>query len=397
MDGSSVAIQDSWKQRRTAFGSVASGTGSLLNTWSLNSISHKLPITGKGDQGGPFFLTKNEHHISPSYVNEPNNGSRPFYQGLMWPTSILYVSEGYGMAAHPTDQQIDANGTTAIARVEPTNPTFSLSTAIGELRNDGLPSIVGLQTLRDRSNLARKAGGEYLNVEFGWKPLVSDLRNLAKAVKESHETIHNYRAGSDKKIRRRYEYDTNEFTRFYKSGSGGAGPMYFHGFGSVTDSRFTGTGFLHENYRQRRWFSGAFRYHVPVSDDMLGKMEGWYSNSRKLLGIELTPEVVWNLSPWTWAVDWFTNTGDVLHNISAMGRDGLVMQYGYSMAETIKQSTYQGSWSCYDGAHAASYTKYTKTASRRIATPYGFGFNMSTLTNRQTAILAALGLSRVGR
>lgn len=413
--GSSLSFETDCTYRKTAYKNPPlTGRYTLTSSWSLDSLSHKAPYgAGDSDNGGPFFLTKDEYVCSPAVVNEPNNGSRPFYQGSVIPKHILYVTEGAGFAAQPTDASIIADGTTAIARTEPTNPAISLSTAIGELRNDGLPTILGSSYMLDvtkylRRSKARsvsknvaKSGGEYLNVEFGWKPLISDVRKLAVAVRDSHEIIEQYRRNSDKKIRRRFEYPSVQSTRLTTSSQGGAGVMYFYpGSGEGVANSATGAGTLYETYLQRRWFSGAFRYHVPVSDDQLGKLAEWKSYSDKLLGQVLTPEVLWNLSPWTWAADWFTNTGDILHNISAMGHDGLVLQYGYSMAETIRTAFYSGAMngtSGWGGSYPCTKLHTVKSARRIPATPYGFGVDLNSLTAKQTAIVAALGLSRGGR
>jgi hypothetical protein len=56
-------------------------------------------------------------------------------------------------------------------RMAPSVGEFSLSTFLGELR-EGLPRLV--PDLLTRAKTAKAAGGDYLNVEFGWKPLLND-------------------------------------------------------------------------------------------------------------------------------------------------------------------------------------------------------------------------------
>jgi hypothetical protein len=115
----------------------------------------------------------------------------------------------------------------------------------------------------------------------------------------------------------------------------------------------------------------------------------------KLFGISLTPEVLWNLAPWSWAVDWFSNTGDVISNLSDWASDGLVLQYGYMMEHTVSSYTYSMSpTGIYRGVPAPPVSFVTETKIRRRASPFGFGINLSALSARQNAILVALGLSR---
>jgi hypothetical protein len=118
-------------------------------------------------------------------------------------------------------------------------------------------------------------------------------------------------------------------------------------------------------------------------------MAYWQSQANRLLGVKLSPDTVWNLNPWTWAADWFANTGDLMTNVSNMGQDGLVLQYGYMMASE-EVSTY--SVASKNGA-VTSRTRLVKRAKRIPASPYGFGVSLSTLTARQLAIITALGLS----
>jgi hypothetical protein len=81
-----------------------------------------------------------------------------------------------------------------------------------------------------------------------------------------------------------------------------------------------------------------------------------------------------------------------MHNVSALGRDGLVMQYGYVMSHRIRD-TYMTAPS-YVGNDLLSRHIKVVWKKRRAATPYGFGVDLSTLSKRQVAILVALGLSK---
>jgi hypothetical protein len=116
------------------------------------------------------------------------------------------------------------------------------------------------------------------------------------------------------------------------------------------------------------------------------------------LGTRITPELIWELTPWSWAVDWFTNAGDVIHNISQLGSDGLVMQYGYAMRHMRVHEYHRGHYSFSDsvGTHVGTVAREigSEWKQRVAAHPYGFGIDDTSLSARQTAILAALGLTR---
>jgi hypothetical protein len=149
-------------------------------------------------------------------------------------------------------------------------------------------------------------------------------------------------------------------------------------------------GTLTERALSQRWFSGAFKYYIPSGDGTLDKFARWRSDAQKLLGYRVTPETLWNLAPWSWAADWFGNTGAVMTNISNLGSDGLVLEYGYVMHKTLASFVVTNVLP--DGS-IVSRQRETKTLNRLPATPYGFGIDVKKLSARQTAVIVALGLS----
>jgi hypothetical protein len=100
--------------------------------------------------------------------------------------------------------------------------------------------------------------------------------------------------------------------------------------------------------------------------------------------------------PWSWALDWFGSTGDIISNWSNWMIDGQVLQYGYMMEHSISKYTYTWVGDTYYRASIAPPTVSTvvETKIRRQATPYGFGLSWNGFTPRQIAITTALGMSR---
>lgn len=369
-----VAFKGSYQ--RNNVGNWSTVGVSYVDTWD-RPISVEHPgWRNSPDGGGPFLLVSTTHLVSPGTINTyrlrgqiavPALASQPAY------TAPVQKAASYG----------NAKGATAISRVLPTNPAAQLSVAVGELTKDGLPSVIGSSAFKSQVHAAHKAGNEYLNYEFGWLPLVSDLKKFAHAVKHRDEIMHGYLKYSDKQIRRRYDFPDS-----------GAAP---------TSLRTTGylDGFLDHpvvcnmtnTNKVEEWFSGSFRYHIPTPDE---SRWGYYrAEASKILGLELTPEVVWNLAPWSWAADWFANTGDVIHNISRLGQDGLVMRYGYQMYRNVSTREYASSPGGALTQGFSSYYKKTESVKTRWkATPYGFGLTFAGLTLQQQAVIVALGLSR---
>ncbi len=342
------------------------------------------PLRSDKDVGGPMLLHRTwDQHTVTGEVDWFHT------RGTIGINSVIDYVFGLSPAVVGSASVINAFGTSAIAQVLPTNPNASLAQAIGELKKDGLPRAPG-ESLRDQVNAARRAGDEYLNVEFGWLPLVSDLQDFARSVRNARVLIDQYTRDSDKKIRRRFVAPPVVATSSVTKTAICAGQNNFAPGTSVDRREET-----------QMWFSGAFKYHVPVDAGFMSRLARYESLANHLFGLRVTPELVWQLAPWSWAVDWFTNIGDVIHNISSLGSDGLVMQYGYAMRHMRVDEVATGR-----AVRPASGTPDSVLVQRRIgsewkqrvrANPYGFGIDDVDLSARQLAILAALGLTKSQR
>jgi len=383
---SALAIEANYRRYNGSW--WASGASSLVSSSVCYDDVHPN-WRSQSNGGGNFDVSATLYDVqgaSGSYYSSwRNQGS--FTNTLF--TGLLYENFNDQPNLKPSELDLVSLGTTAIARTEPTNPSFSLARSIGELRADGLPKLPG-HTLRERSKYLKNSGEEYLNVEFGWLPLVSDLRSFAKSVKNSHSILENFRKGSDRKIRRRYAFPASTWSKTNRAGADGVGAAIPWPNLDANGAAYGGNGVHARTVSNETWFSGAFRYHIPVGDSLSDKFARWSAEADKLLGVRLTPETVYQLTPWTWALDWFTNAGDVIHNINALGHDGLVLQYGYIMSKDIIDDLVTAT--AVNGA-GARYHRVQKTLRRRVATPYGFGFDMGKLSASQDAILVALGLS----
>jgi hypothetical protein len=339
------------------------------------------PYGSKRDIGGQMFLKRT---LTDYPVVAKINAQ--LTRGTTVTLGLVNYTHGIGVVNGSDVLDINTFGTSAIAKVLPTNPSSSLSTALGELKKDGLPSLPGM-SFRDRTDFARSAGNEYLNVEFGWLPLLRDVQDFARAVKNARVLIDQFQRDSDRKIRRRFE--PAELLLDTKTLTGGL---------EVRGNNITGTGTMTRRDTIRYWFSGAFRYHIPVGDSTYARLLRYESYANRLFDTRITPELLWNLAPWSWAVDWFTNAGDVIRNISRLGPDGLVMQYGYAMRHAVTTEHTKGRFLKNDtfGSHSGPLELIVTTEykARVRAHPYGFGITDTSLSARQAAILAALGLTR---
>jgi hypothetical protein len=283
--------------------------------------------------------------------------------------------------AHPSDSSLTVSGTTGFSQTIPTNPTFDLATSLAELRFSGMPKLPMLESWRKGTFRAKQAGSEYLNYDFGWIPLVNDMRDFAHAVDESDSIINSYRKNANKRLQRAYEFPTLEQSQSRAVN-----------FIMKPDTAGTARGSVFESARQRKWFEAEYTYYLPVGNSQADKMARFGSYARKLLGVGFNPEAIWNLAPWSWASDWFFNVGDVIGNIGNFGADGLVSRHAYIMCHTSMEKEYVGL--AVTSKQYTSYSTLSETKRRLPATPYGFGVTFSSLNVNQIATIAALGMSK---
>lgn len=299
--------------------------------------------------------------------------------GLNWPTKEAAELTAFGL------------GGSAINATLPTKSHISLLVTLAELKREGLPRMFGSSLYRKPS--LSSAGKEYLNYEFGWSPIVRDVVALLGLVKDSAALLREYNNLANKRLRRRYHFPDKVVADTFTGGSE---------WPSNLDTDFV-TGALGGTvapriarvYTQRTWFSGAYKFTLPYGDDLLSKITRWESEANHLLGTRITPEVLYNLTAWSWLLDWFANIGDVMSNISHIGRDGLVLHYGYLMQSTrVQADVVLPNLKPFGYAHDVSERVVLERKMRVQASPYGFGLTTSDFTPKQWAILAALGLSR---
>lgn len=355
---------------------------------------------GMSDLGGEFFTQKKwvEFGKSSDYKTPGTSGSPlAINRGNMPITATDPRSADFHPKPYSPDNELDALGATAISIVAPNNPVASLTQALYELRAEGLPHLPAITTnWRDKTNIARNAGSEYLNVQFGWGPLASDVSDFAGVVTDVHGTIKSYRDGIGKPIRRSYVFPTVR-----EQSSVVINPFASPNVWGTTSSIYTGgatTGWLikkTEVIRERK-FSGCFTYYFP-SEILGSKKLADYAVLAHQLGLEPSPETVWNVAPWSWAVDWFSNTGDVISNWTRFHQDGLLMRYGYMMEHSIATCTYTLVGATARGGvnlPVSDVKTVIETKIRRKANPYGFGVSWDGLSTFQASIAAAIGISR---
>lgn len=314
-------------------------------------------------------------------------------------------------------------GREAIANTIPLQPEAGVAAAILELR-EGMPK---LQILKMRKALRVQpgesfdeawkrlskagtagAGSEYLAQQFGFQPLAKDIAKLAVALLELQRRIEQLDRRSGLTDRTRYKFDpwvehnsttlwTGEPPMVYLARDGGID----HTSKIWEQGSTTGKVFLEKHTIHKVWFSGAYTYWLPQGNTISEKFRRYATLAETLLGATITPDVVWQVTPWSWLLDWYADLGTFFTNLSLTQADRVLLRYGYLMAETRHE------WSkvVLTGAFRPSATGPTALTSTNIvhvkrrmrAEPYGFGVDMNSMSAYRWSILSALGMTQGDR
>lgn len=391
--------------------------GRSFGSQVTGSISHRRDSDGKYRQGGPFYSSKSGSdygltihngevqftHTHP-FTKQKTAWAKHEYENVPIRFPKAALSSFLSMSPPspiPVEELSDLEelGATAIARSSPVNPVAEAGTAVGELYKDGLPSLYGAPTWKERTSLLRGAGSEYLNHVFGWVPLVAGVKEFASTASKTARVLKQYERDSGLQVRREYTFDTEKHEDEVEIGEGYAeGPGWTYGSPGEIEPQPSAPGkiLVTSGSQVRTWFVGAFTYAMPSQGDTWKRLLGWGSDADILYGASLSPDLLWNLAPWSWAVDWFSNTGDVINNISAYLTAGQVMSYGYIMSEEKNFLRLSMTDSGFPGIPAPSPIEYySSTKRRQPANPFGFGLSWEGLSPTQLAITAALGITRL--
>jgi len=367
-----------------------SSAGEILRYYLMHGISSEF------DTGHDFWTTKTWTNYShrETFVR---SGA-----GTSWARGCLNPGAPYPPSISPLD--VNFYGNKAISAVSPNAPNANLAQTAAEIvREKGiaLPGTSLFAWLESRALFYRSLGKEYLNITFGWKPFLNDLYKIIHEMLSINEEIRKYSAISGIATDRRYDFLPIESSssselppgRYLSMGPGsniGAWPELYSG---SMDRPLT----MSSSLSQRIYFTGNFVFALGPSKGLLGQLEAFEQLANKLLGTRITPTVLWELTPWSWLVDWFVGVQDAISAAGLQLDDGVLMRWAYLMRETRASNTWSvnaDNFYVFGPSGSISATTHFVKKERVRGTPFGFGLNPAAFTGNQWAILAALAISK---
>jgi hypothetical protein len=287
----------------------------------------------------------------------------------------------------PEDVTTHELGADAWNIFKPAQPDVSLAQFFGEMTS-----------LKDmifkRLDSFRSLGSNYLAVEFGWKPFLSDIRSWYQSLLDLDSRVAQLRRDNGRWIRRGGTFQNDLPDPIVTNPTNGF--EYQNGLSGINCQQTV-------TYSQRSWFSGAFRYFIP---GLLNQKWGKLRAVRELWDLKIGPEQVYELIPFSWLVDWHSNLGSVISNLQSSVEDHLVAKYAYVMRHTstkttvsssatglFRQYTVESGWINTESMVKSTTTTEHETKTRAVADPFGFSVNLPAYSGWQKSILMALALS----
>lgn len=236
------------------------------------------------------------------------------YGDLLWTLENYSVMSGnWNDAVSAPSPQYRIPPAQAAANMHPGQPEIDLPVFIYELKDvpqmlkhaaeraKALEKDTGASTLgavKGFLNSGKARAEDWLNWNFGWKPLLSDLTEFIKLSNHAHAMQKAQRA-----------YHKNGLTRQRSLGT-------TRRIGSNDTSIFSPSG--HKARRITEWSVNSWMFTRWYLDPRWFKAYEYdYSEAMKLhLGLDPSVTQMWNAAPWTWLVDWFTDTGAVVETYS---------------------------------------------------------------------------------
>jgi len=313
--------------------------------------------------------------------------------------------------------------TAAIKEMNPIQVHASVLTTLLELVRGDVPGI--LKNLRQHfaniTNLkyvsknglkdsATVVGGSFLENVFGWQPILRDVNSSIQVLTTLDALLFpedNTRRTFNRVISENWGTSESSVSRLSGFGLfnplGGVqnrGTAINWSTGSDTANATSLTN-IPATYTAKEVvdFRCTARFNTGLVPN--DRNNGHLDRLQELLGLQLTPQVLWDLTPWSWLIDWFANIGTVVENISNLHMSNIILNYAYS---TCRSNATSGVWqrptviTSGSGIRAITgnfITTYSYDQKVRLkASPYGFGAALSSLNGNQWAILVALGLAR---
>jgi hypothetical protein len=258
---------------------------------------------------------------------------------------------------------------------------------------------------RKTLTLPKEVANDFIEYQFGWVPFVSDLRKFIDLIVNLRERIIKAYQQNNRWIHVRRRLTESETTSVISRGFlSNTNPS----LGFVADTmqntmvKFGNTCKCYWETqhveKSHAWSTGTFRIYRPEFDDTDPSSFEELRKIRQLLtlfGANINPSVLWELTPWSWLIDYFTNLGDLIKTLSRIEQDSAVAREFFVMKTTESIFNFHQEFNWNTGLSSVDWPRIMRVKMRRKGdSPYHFRLNGS-LSAMQLSIISAIGLQRL--
>lgn len=356
------------------------------------------------DDGGEFTHTKiSFEKVTTEFVNHQYRWC-DFVRGHVWLTPPSFIHDGIDVStsiyAPEMDVDLSSSGPALWRLMSPLRPGVDLGVSVAEIRDiprmlkHALSSLDSLKALIATLSNPKGLAEWLLAINFGWKPLLADIRKGIKTFFVVDKRIDFILRNSGLPLHRRtppFNPEVTEEVLFSYSGPDDQGWLRDIPFPSGWEDPPGQPGDGQTRFECKLTCrktvtevgSGVFVYY-------LGDLPPTRAELRlRLYGLIANESLLWEATPWSWLIDWFTNVGDIIANIQASSRDRLVSLYAYAQRHTVREYT----WTATNGYYNVKCVRVFDTKRRERIDPFGLAAEVG-LTDLQLGILVALGITR---
>jgi hypothetical protein len=267
-----------------------------------------------------------------------------------------------------------------VAGTNPSRPVLNIPEAVENIVS--LPRMVkslGDLIMSPASKMNPKGfAGEYLGVQFGWRPLIDDLTkllNIQSYVIKRNRELHQLYSG--KGLRRRLKF-ADDTTNAAVNSQTSVGISVITQSCSLTVKR--------EQWATIHWYPTSLPPYHP--DD-----PRWNLLTHQLV-LGATPEAmlngIWKVIPWTWLIGWFTNFG----KYTLANSWTIPATHGAGCFMSKAEATYQSAGVTWTNTRGGSLSHSGKASRvvrmRQVSSTVTAGANMPYLDMFRLSILGSL-------
>lgn len=339
-----------------------------------------------GDRGNdhPFDLDRDQWEVQPLQGISYNQVTgQPLAEFNQWVPATVDNSFNF---THDSLSTAPSNGAVfakLLAKTNPSRPVVDLPVAFAELRE--LPRLVKqtgelITKFAHNREGTKDVAGAFLSYQFGWKPLLNDLKGLMDFqdhfVQREREIRGIFQGGGVKRRRTIEEVEK----------LGGDTVFLYTLAGSIYARRYWRTS--RKIWATTRWVPNDWAL-PPRTDDEIRALA-----RKSVHGLSVSPATLWQGVPWTWLIDWFSSAGDFLeayrNTVPATFERGNVMTH-IRTDTTIHRDPMDDGYTSVGGGNAKFFRE--KKSRRQVSHPT-VAASFPFLDTRQVSILGALSVTR---